>query len=68
MQALTPPPPPASIRMYRAVQLDSTPEMEVFYMLFQRYYSEIRKGSIKQHTEYFPLLNQAGPPCTLLQR
>ena len=41
---------PASF--YREVQLDFTTEIEVhvFYMLFERWYSKKRKGSIKLHT------------------
>ena len=36
--------------MYREVQLDFAPEMEVFQMLFERCHT---KGSLKQHTKYF---------------
>ena len=39
--------------MYREVQLDFTPEMEVFYMLFERCYTENRKRSLKHYMKYF---------------
>ena len=43
-------------RVYRVVQLDFTPEIEVFHMLFERCHSKNRKSSIKQHAEYFNFL------------
>ena len=39
--------------MFKEVNLDSSPEIEVFYMLFERCCSKNVKGSIKQYTEYF---------------
>ena len=39
--------------MYREVQLDSTPEIEVFHMLSERCPTEDRKRSVKQHIKYF---------------
>ena len=39
--------------MYRVVQLIFTPEIEVFYMLFERRHTENRMRSIKQHIKYF---------------
>ena len=38
---------------YRVVQLNLTPEIELFYMLFQRYLSIFSVTSLKQHMEYF---------------
>ena len=38
---------------YRVVQLDFTPEIEVLYMLFERYLSIFSMTSIKLHIEYF---------------
>ena len=38
---------------YREVQLDLTPEIEVFHMLFERSRTKNRKKSIKQHRKYF---------------
>ena len=35
------------------VQLNFTPEFEVFYMLFDRYLSIFSLTSLKQHMEYF---------------
>ena len=34
---------------YSVVQLDYTPEIEVFYMLFERWYTKYRKRSLKYH-------------------
>ena len=34
------------------VQLNFTPEMEVFYMLFDRCHSKNRKRSLKHHIKY----------------
>ena len=39
--------------MYREVQLDFAPEMEVFHMLFERCHTKSIEGSLKQHTKYF---------------
>ena len=38
---------------YRMFQLDFTQEMEVFYMMFQRYNTKNRKISLKQRIQYF---------------
>ena len=38
---------------YREVQLDFTPEIEVFYMLFERCHIKNRQISHKQHIKYF---------------
>ena len=38
---------------YRMFQLDFTQEMEVFYMMFQRYNTKNRKISFKQRIQYF---------------
>ena len=40
---------------YRVVQLNFTPEIEVFYMLFDRYLSIFSLTSLKQHKDYFHL-------------
>ena len=37
----------------RVVQLNFIPEMEVFYLLFNRYPSMFSMTSLKQHMEYF---------------
>ena len=42
----------ASIGTYRVVQLDFAPEIEVFYMLFERHLSIFSLTSLKQHIEY----------------
>ena len=39
--------------LYRVVQLDSTPEIEVFNMLFQSYLSIFTITPLKQHIKYF---------------
>ena len=39
--------------VYKEVQLDLTPEIEVFHMLFERCPTKNRKRSIKQHIKYF---------------
>ena len=39
--------------MYRDVQLDLLPEIEVFHMLFEKCRTKNRKRSIKQHMNYF---------------
>ena len=44
---------PAGKDVYRVEQLDLTPEMEVFHMLFERCHTKKRKRSIKQDTQYF---------------
>ena len=38
---------------YREVQLDFTPEMEVFYVLFERCHTKNGKRYLKQHLKYF---------------
>ena len=43
----------SSLLVYRYVQLDFTPEMEVYYMLFERCHTKNSKRSIKQHMKYF---------------
>ena len=43
----------ANISMYREVQLDSTPEIEVLYLLFEGCHTKNRKGSFKDHIKYF---------------
>ena len=40
-------------RGYRVVQVNFTPESEVFYMLFERYFSIVSVTSLKQHRVYF---------------
>ena len=37
----------------REVQLDFTPEIDVFYTLFDRCHTRNRKRSLKQNKEYF---------------
>ena len=39
--------------LYSEVQLDSIPEIKVFHMLVKRCHTKNRKGSIKQHKNYF---------------
>ena len=39
--------------MYRKLQLYFTPEIEVFYMMFERYHTNNRKMYLKQHIKYF---------------
>ena len=41
------------LNYYREVQVDFTPEMEVLYMLFERYHIKNRKRSFKQAIKYF---------------
>ena len=36
--------------LYREVQLDFTPEIEIFYMMYERCLGQNRKISIRQHT------------------
>ena len=43
------------IQVYSEVQLDSTPEMEVLYMMFDRCHTKDRKRSLAQHLKYFNL-------------
>ena len=38
---------------YRVSQLNFTPEVEVFYMVFERSRSIFSRTSLKQHIEYF---------------
>ena len=40
-------------KIYRVVQLDFTPEMELFHILFERCHTKNRKRSLQQHTKYF---------------
>ena len=40
-------------RLSRVVELNFTPEIEVFYMLFDRSLSIFSMTSLKQHIEYF---------------
>ena len=42
-------------RLYSVVQLDFTPEIEVFYMLLERCHTKSRERSITQHMKYFNL-------------
>ena len=42
-----------NIPVYRKIQLDSTPEIEVLYMPFERCDTKNRKRSIKHHVKYF---------------
>ena len=39
--------------LYRLVQLNSTPEIEIFHMLFDRSLSIFSMKSLKQHMECF---------------
>ena len=54
------------IPMYRVVQLNLTPEIEVFLMLFEGALSILSMTFFKMHVEYFqfPVLNSVGPPCS----
>ena len=51
------------------VQLNFTPEIEIFYMLFERYISIFSMASLKQHKKYFHFLckMQLDLPVKLLQ-
>ena len=42
-----------SSTIYRLVQLNLTPEIQVFHMLFDRSLSQFNMTSLKQHMEYF---------------
>ena len=42
-----------SLGIYREVQQDFTPEIEVFHMLFERFHTKNIKRSLKQHIKYF---------------
>ena len=44
--------------MYREVQLDFTPEIVVFYTLFERCDTKNRKQSLKHHIKYFNFRSQ----------
>ena len=44
---------------YREVQLDSTPEIEVFHMLFERCHTNNRKRYLKHHLNYFNFRSKA---------
>ena len=48
---------PISKVLCREVQLDLTPEIEVFRMIFERWHTENRKRYINQHIKYFNFLN-----------
>ena len=59
----------ASERMFREVQLDLTPEMESLYKLFDRWHTENRNRSLKQHILYFNFRSKiqlAHPECVLM--
>ena len=47
--------------VYRKVQLDFTPEIKVFVMLFERCHSKNSVKSIKQHIKYFNLRSKMQP-------
>ena len=49
---------------YKVVQLNFTPEIEVFYMLFERDLSIFSMTSLEQHIKYFNSLCkiQLDPP------
>ena len=40
-------------KVYREVQLDFTPEMEIFFMLFGRCHTKNQKRSLKRHIKHF---------------
>ena len=46
------------IELNREVQLDVSPEIEVFHMLFEICRIKNRKRSIKQHIKYFNFLSE----------
>ena len=59
-----------TLLQYRVVQLNFTPEIEVFYMMFETSLSIFSMTSLKQHTEYVLYLHfrckiQLDPLCTL---
>ena len=45
-------------QIYKEVQMDFTPEMEILYILFERCPTKNRKTSLKQHIKYFNLRNK----------
>ena len=45
-----------AIQVFRVVQLNFTPEIEVFYMLLDRSLTIFSTTSLKQHMEYFTFL------------
>ena len=47
-----------SREMYREIQLDFTPQIEVFYMLFERCHTKNRKRSLKLVIKYFNFRNR----------
>ena len=54
---------------YRVVQVDSTTDFEVLYMLLKRWYSEYKKKSVRQQREYVHFrrliqVDPVGPVCT----
>ena len=44
---------PSLMYRYRVVEINITPEIEVFHMLFYRSLSIFSMTSLKQYTEYF---------------
>ena len=56
--------------MYREVQMDFTPEMKLFYMLFERCFTKNRKRDLKQHVKYFNFrsITQFDHPVVFHQR
>ena len=48
-----------SLGIYREVQQDFTPEIEVFHMLFERFHTKNIKRSLKQHIKYFNFRSKA---------
>ena len=55
---------------YRVLQMNFTPEIEVFYRLFDRYLSIFSMTSLKQHMHYFHILCkiQMDLPVRILSR
>ena len=41
------------LALYRAVQVDSTPEIEVLHTMFEICHPKKRKRDLKQHIKYF---------------
>ena len=52
-------------RMCRLVQQNFTPEIKVFFMLFDRSLSIFTMASLKQHILPFPVLNPVRYPCNI---
>ena len=48
--------------LYREVQLDLTPEIEVFFMLFER---DLSIFSMTSPNSIFPKKKSVGPPCIM---